>query len=109
MGATTDSFGEVHYDKKERPGISNLLDILAALTDTDIKEIVSRYAGQTQYGELKKDVADAVSSFLSDFQSKLSQIDDAEIIKKLEASEIQMNKVANSKLLSVQKALGLRL
>ena len=109
MGATTDSYGEVHYDKKERPGISNLLDILAALTDTDIKEIVSRYAGQTQYGELKKDVADAVSSFLTDFQFKLSQIDDAVIIKKLEASEIQMNKVANSKLLSVQKALGLRL
>ena len=108
MGATTDSYGEIRYDKKERPGISNLLDILAAFSDRSIEDVVKEYDGQTQYGPLKSAVADTVRTFLADFQGRMSSIDDSVILNKLESSEKLMNEIANKKLLSVQKAIGLR-
>lgn len=108
MSATTDSVGKIAYDYQKQPGISNLLDVLAALTHRPIKEVVSKYAGQTQYGSLKTDVADAIRSFLSDFQAKLAQVDEKTLNDKLSSSEMQMNEVANKTLFRVQKAVGLR-
>lgn len=108
MSATTDSLSSVAYDKQNQPGVSNLLEILSALTGSDLQTVIAQYQGQTQYGPLKTATAEAVSKFLTDFQTKLSQVDDAEIIAKLEASEAAMNQVANQTLTKVQKAVGLR-
>lgn len=108
MNATTDSFNEVRYDPQERPGVSNLLQILALFTARNIKEVIAQYEGQTQYGNLKKDVAEAASNFLSDFQAKLADVEDATIHAKLEKDEAAMNIQANQILLKVQKAVGLR-
>lgn len=108
MSATTDSVGEIHYDTVKQPGISNLLQILALLKAKPLDDVLSRYDGQTSYGALKNDVAEAVSSFLEIFQSKLALVDDGILQTKLEASEAEMNKVANRTLLGVQKAVGLR-
>src|SRR5690625_3932607 len=49
MSAVTDSEGIVTYDREEKPGVSNLLDIYASCTDQSIDQIVKKYAGQ-QYG-----------------------------------------------------------
>lgn len=103
MGAETDSMGEVQYDYDSRPGVTNLLDILKLLGGTP-----NQFIGQTQYGLLKKSVADKVDTFLQDFQKKLTTVDDRQITKKLENSERQMNKVASERLLKVQQAVGLR-
>ena len=108
MSATTDSFNEIRFDLKERPGISNLLQILALLTDRDLKEVIAQYEGQTRYGDLKKDVADAVSNFLRDFQEKLHALDNGAIMAKLEKDEAAMHDHANQTLLKVQQAVGLR-
>jgi tryptophanyl-tRNA synthetase len=108
MSATTDSFGEIKYDMKERPGISNLLQMLALFSDRDLKDVVEEYQGQTMYGDLKKKVAEVVSNFLRDFQAKLASVDDQAILAKLTASEAQMNETANATLLRAQKAVGLR-
>lgn len=108
MGATTDSFSEITYNYDKQPGISNLLDMLAALSGRPINEVIAEYQGQTQYGPLKTAVADAVKTFLTDFQAKLSKVDEAMLHKKLEESEEAMNSVANETLLRVQKAVGLR-
>lgn len=108
MSATTDSFNEIRYDMGERPGISNLLQILSLLTNRELKQVVAQYEGQTQYGSLKKDVAEAISDFLRDFQSKLRQVDDASIFAKLEKDEATMRERANKTLLKVQQAVGLR-
>lgn len=108
MGATTDSFGEIKYDMKERPGISNLLQILSLLTNQPLDQVVAKYEGQTQYGELKKVVADAVQNFLTEFQTNLAQIDNASLQTKLIDSEKAMNEVANATLLRAQQAVGLR-
>jgi tryptophanyl-tRNA synthetase len=108
MGATTDSFGEIKFDPKERPGVSNLLQILALLSGRDQKEVIAEYEGKTSYGDLKKAVAEMVSNFLRDFHAKLEQVDDAAIQAKLTSSEKQMNEVANATLLRAQQAVGLR-
>jgi tryptophanyl-tRNA synthetase len=57
--AVTDTGREVRYDPAEKPGISNLLDILAATTGRPIPELEAEYEGRG-YGDFKKDVADAV-------------------------------------------------
>lgn len=108
MGATTDSIGKINYDKENQPGICNLMDILSALTEAPIENIISKYSGQTQYGDFKKDVANAVSEFLVNFQEKLSNVNEQEMLEKITYSETEMNKVANTTLNKVQKAVGLR-
>jgi tryptophanyl-tRNA synthetase len=108
MGATTDSFGEIKFDTRERPGVSNLLQILALLGGRDQKEVIAEWEGKTSYGDLKKAVAETVSDFLQDFHAKLAQVSDQAILNKLESSEKQMNEIANATLLRAQKAVGLR-
>ncbi len=108
MSATTDSEGSVAYDPKARPGLSNLIDILALLEGIDPKEVAVRYEGQTMYGPLKEELASKMAYFLNDFQTKLSKVDDSKLMKKLEQSETDMNIVAKATLARVQKAVGLR-
>ena len=108
MSATTDSVGVIKYDPENQPGISNLLQILALLTNQDLQTVISQYQGKTQYGELKKATATAVERFLTDFQTQLAHVDDSQLKTKLESSEQVMNQIANQKLLNVQKAIGLR-
>jgi tryptophanyl-tRNA synthetase len=108
MSATTDSFGEIQYDFKERPGISNLLQILALLSGRSQQEVNEEWAGKTAYGDLKKAVADKVEQFLTDFQAIHTTVDDAGIYRKLEESEARMRDITAEQLLAVQKAVGLR-
>lgn len=103
MGAETDSLGEVQHDYAKRPGVSNLLDLLKLFGGQP-----DEFIGHDQYGPLKSAVADTISTFLTDFQSKLSAVDDSQITRKLEISESQMREVAEARLLTVQKAVGLR-
>jgi tryptophanyl-tRNA synthetase len=61
MRAVTDSGREVVYDREERPGVANLLEVLAACTGGNPAELAAVYRS---YGDLKKDTADAVVEVL---------------------------------------------
>jgi len=106
--AATDSFGKIDVDNQAQIGIFNLMQILALTTGRNVDEVKQAYYGQEQYGPLKQDVADAMSSFLGDFQGRLANVDEGKLTAKLEADERQMNEIANTTLLKVQKAVGLR-
>jgi len=108
MGAATDSFGEIQFDPKERPGITNLLQILALLSGRDQADVNAEWQGKTSYGDLKKKVAEVVSQFLTDFQTRLANVDEAALRTKLESSETAMRDTAAQTLLRVQQAVGLR-
>lgn len=108
MSATTDSFGDIKYDLKERPGVSNLLQILALLSGRDLKDVIAEYEGQTMYGDLKKATAEVVGKFLTDFQAKLATVDEQAVLAKLEKDEAAMREQANKTLHKVQQAVGLR-
>lgn len=108
MSAATDDKAEIHFDRENQPGISNLLEILSLLRGIPLQEVVAEFEGETRYGDFKKVVADEVKSFLTDFQARLAQLDDATILQKLESSEREMTQIANATLLRAQQAVGLR-
>lgn len=103
MGATTDSLESVSYDHDKQPGVSNLLDILTLLGGSK-----DDFIGHKQYGPLKNEVADRVVDLIENFQARLGEVDDVDILQKVEVSEEAMSQIADSKLFMVQEALGLR-
>ena len=71
--AQTDSDNAVRYDVQAKPGISNLMDIFAAVTDKSHETIEREYADKG-YGAFKKDVADAVVSVLEPIQQRYEEM-----------------------------------
>jgi tryptophanyl-tRNA synthetase len=103
--ATTDSFTDgIKLDLKERPGVFNLVQIHDLLKPEAHEEVLAA----ANYQELKSLVAETAKSFLTDFQAKLKEVNETMILKKLEADEQAMSKVAQNTLHKVQRAVGLR-
>lgn len=73
--AVTDSETDVRYDPLRKPGVSNLLDILAAISGLDPSEVVG---GLTTYGALKSAVAEAVVDTLAPIQRRYAELRGAE-------------------------------
>jgi len=104
--ATTDSLNNLKdVDANNQPGIANLIQIQRLISPSSSTVTPQK---MTQYDILKSAVAEDVKKFLTGFQAKLAKVDEATILKKLEADEVEMNKVADATLLKVQKAVGLR-
>lgn len=70
--AVTDSGTEIAYDEK-KPGVSNLIEIQAAITGKRPVEIVANYAGK-QYGHLKIGTAELVISTLGPIRDKTAEL-----------------------------------
>jgi tryptophanyl-tRNA synthetase len=71
MRAVTDTETEVRYDTAAKPGVSNLLSILAAATNRTPEEAA---VGYTQYGPLKKDTAAAVVEMVRPIQRRYEEL-----------------------------------
>ena len=108
MNATTDSLVSIHFDWENQPGVTNLLQILALLTNRSQADVNADWEGKDRYGDFKKTVADAVAGFLTVFQAKYNAITDEQLLAKLNQSEHDLTPVANATLLRAQEALGLR-
>jgi tryptophanyl-tRNA synthetase len=82
--AVTDSGREVVHDPEQKPGISNLIEIMAVATGDSIGDVESRYDG-AGYGPFKEDVGEAVVELLAPFQRRYEQLrsDDAELMRLL--------------------------
>ncbi len=59
--AVTDTDGEMRYDPEKKPGLSNLLALMAVATQSTPEEVAARY---TRYGDLKRDLAEALAELL---------------------------------------------
>src|SRR5262245_38486365 len=71
--AVTDSESEVRFDRAAKPGVSNLLEILAAATRRTPSEVAEQY---TQYGPLKADAGEAVVEMLRPIQARYRELID---------------------------------
>jgi tryptophanyl-tRNA synthetase len=71
MRAVTDTGTDVRYDVREKPGVSNLLSILAAVTARTPEEAA---VGYTQYGPLKKDTAAALVEYVRPIQARYAEL-----------------------------------
>jgi tryptophanyl-tRNA synthetase len=69
--AVTDSDNDVRYDRAAKPGVSNLLEILAVSTDSTPQELAEKY---TQYGPLKTDAGEAVAAMLAPIQTRYNEL-----------------------------------
>lgn len=105
--AQTDSENTVRYDIDCQPGISNLIEILSAVTDKTHEEIEAAYAGKG-YGVFKKDVADAVISVLEPIQNCYQElVGDPELDRILDAGAAKAHAKASVTYEKVCQAMGL--
>jgi tryptophanyl-tRNA synthetase len=104
--AVTDSETEVRYDPEAKPGVSNLLDILAAVSGGDPTELAGRY---TSYGELKKHTAEAVIAMLEPIQQRTDELlaDEARLPELLRAGAEKAAAQADPVLARARRAIGL--
>jgi tryptophanyl-tRNA synthetase len=72
--AVTDSESEIRFDPVTKPGVSNLLQILAAATDREIPEVEAELGGQG-YGALKAATAEAVVESLRSVQARFAELE----------------------------------
>lgn len=63
----------VRYDKVNKPGVSNLLDLMSSVTNIPISQLEQHFEGK-MYGHLKGEVADAVVAFLKPVQKKYAEL-----------------------------------
>lgn len=108
LSATTDNEAHIRFDMFNQPGISNLLQIEALVNNLPLQSVITRWAGESSYGELKKQVANSIFNLLTNFQSRLNHISDQQVLSLLQTGEAYANQVANRKLRSVQQRLQLR-
>jgi len=81
--AVTDTGREIVFDPANKPGVSNLLTIYSALTGRTTDDLTAAYAGKG-YGDLKKDLAEVVVSFVEPIQQRTKQyLDDPAQLDKL--------------------------
>ncbi len=78
--AVTDNDAEVRFDPERKPGVSNLLTILAVATDGDPVQLASGYS---QYGPLKADATQAILELLRPIQKRRAELDDPEVVQLL--------------------------
>jgi tryptophanyl-tRNA synthetase len=71
--AVTDSGSDVRYDPAEKPGISNLLEIMSVASGETIRELETRY-DSGGYGRFKSDVADAVVELLDPIRGRFEEL-----------------------------------
>lgn len=108
MSAVTDTGSDIIYDPTNKPGISNLLQIYAALSDITIEEAQTRFKDIHQYGEFKKIVADKVLEEIIPFQERYKSFLNNKIINEvLNAGKDKARYVANKTLTKVKKTVGL--
>ena len=69
--AVTDTDGEVRYDPEHKPGLSNLIELLAVATGRKPAEVA---AGYTRYGDLKTDTAEALVELLRPLQARRAEL-----------------------------------
>ncbi|MFN8036097.1 MAG: tryptophan--tRNA ligase [Acidimicrobiia bacterium] len=106
--AVTDSETEVRYDRDAKPGIANLLDILAAVTDRAIPDLEAEF-GTGGYGRFKGAVAEAVVEFLRPLQERYHELatDPVQVDRQLAHGAVKAHAIADGVVQRVREATGL--
>ena len=107
MSATTDSEMRVKYDTENKPGISNLINIYASLTDKSIAQVEEEFEG-SNYGEFKRAVADQVCSLLERIQKRYNElVGSKEVEEILNSGANEVRALAKEKFDKMKNNIGL--
>lgn len=110
MSAVTDNEGKIYFDEENKPGISNLLSIVAVIDDSSIEDISKKYKDYT-YKDFKIEVADKVTEFILKIQNEFYKYrNNEEYLKKILKDGADKARVfASKKMEEVKKIVGLKL
>jgi len=106
--AVTDSAGDIRHDRDAKPGVSNLLEILAATSGRTVDELAAEYDGQG-YGTFKAAVAEAVIERLRPIQERHRELadDPGEVARILTDGADRARTIAAPTLARAKEAIGL--
>ena len=105
--AVTDSGTDVRHAPDEKPGISNLLEIMSVATGEPISELEGRYDG-SGYGQFKEDVGEAVVRLLVPIQERYQKLraDEGELRKLLARGADKAREVSAPTLEQMYERMG---
>jgi len=105
--AVTDSGSEVRR-AEDKPGITNLIDILAAIRGAGPEEIEREFSG-VGYGDFKAAVADAVAAYLAPVRERYAQLrpDEAALETTLQEGAERARQLASETMVDVRAAMGI--
>jgi tryptophanyl-tRNA synthetase len=104
--AVTDPGTEVRFDPESKPGVSNLVQILAVASGRSPAEVAASY---DQYGPLKNDAAEAVVELLLPLQERYRELaaEPKRTAAILEEGAAKAQRVASATLTRAKDAVGL--
>ena len=104
--AVTDTDGEVRYDPEAKPGLSNLIELLAVATGRTPAEVAGAY---DRYGDLKADVAEALVELLRPVRERRAALaaDPGAVTSLLAAGADKARAVASATYRRAADAIGL--
>jgi len=108
MSAPTDSYKEIGYDPKNRPAISNLVDIYAAFSNTTAEDVVKKFRN-AGYATFKMELAGLISNSLAPFRKKRAALAKNKklVMRALSDGAKAASPVAVKRLADIKKRVGL--
>jgi tryptophanyl-tRNA synthetase len=104
--AVTDSETDVRYDWDQKPGVSNLIEIMSLFTGDPVESIEAEY-GTGGYGAFKEAVAESVITGLAPLRKAHQELDDAEVARLMQRGALDARTRAEGFQQSVRKRVGL--
>lgn len=105
--AVTDSGGAVRFDEKNKPAVSNLLNIFSLVSGESIASLEKKY-GEGGYAAFKRDLARAIVNTLSPIRKKYRELisDETELMKILASGAEKARTQARKKITAVKEKIG---
>ena len=108
MKALTDSENKFYYDPENKPGLSNLINIYAALADITVDDVVNLFKDAENYGVFKRALCELLEAELVPLQQKVAEIKEAQSYKEVLAEGAAFaTEIARKKMTDVYTKIGL--
>lgn len=104
--AVTDTGTSVAYSPEDKPGISNLIELMSILTGRAIDDVVAEY-GDTGYGTFKVAVGESIAEALRPIRQRYESIDDSDVVMIMNEGAAAARKRAEVEMASVREKVGL--
>lgn len=108
MKALTDSENKFYYDPENKPGLSNLINIYAALADITVDDVVNLFKDAENYGVFKRALCELLETELAPLQQKVAEIKETQSYKEVLAEGAAFaTEITRKKLIDVYTKIGL--
>ena len=108
MKALTDSENKFYYDPENKPGLSNLINIYAALADITVDDVVNLFKDAENYGVFKRALCKLLEAELVPLQQKVAEIKETKSYKGVLAEGAAFaTEITRKKLIDVYTKIGL--